>query len=67
MILAIKSCHKLGFIHRDIKPDVSNEIRFPFIKPILIYWMLAAWLVCSDRDFSSIPKGILNYAISDLC
>jgi serine/threonine protein kinase len=23
MILAIESCHKLGFIHRDIKPDVS--------------------------------------------
>ena len=37
MILATKSCHKLGFIHHDIKPDVSNEIRFPFIKPILIY------------------------------
>lgn len=23
MILAIESCHKLGFIHRDIKPDVG--------------------------------------------
>ena len=23
MICAIESCHKLGFIHRDIKPDVS--------------------------------------------
>lgn len=23
MILAIELCHKLGFIHRDIKPDVS--------------------------------------------
>lgn len=23
MVLAIESCHKLGFIHRDIKPDVS--------------------------------------------
>jgi serine/threonine protein kinase len=24
MILAIESCHKLGFIHRDIKTDVST-------------------------------------------
>ena len=24
MILAIESCHRLGFIHRDIKPDVSK-------------------------------------------
>jgi hypothetical protein len=23
MILAIESCHKFGFIHRDIKPDVG--------------------------------------------
>lgn len=23
MVLAIESCHRLGFIHRDIKPDVS--------------------------------------------
>lgn len=22
MVLAIESCHKLGFLHRDIKPDV---------------------------------------------
>lgn len=25
MVLAIESCHKLGFIHRDIKPDVSTS------------------------------------------
>ncbi len=24
MVLAIESCHKYGFIHRDIKPDVSK-------------------------------------------
>jgi serine/threonine protein kinase len=29
MILAIESCHKYGFIHRDIKPDVSAP-PFPF-------------------------------------
>ena len=23
MVLAIETCHKLGFIHRDIKPDVG--------------------------------------------
>jgi len=23
MVLAIEQCHKQGFIHRDIKPDVS--------------------------------------------
>lgn len=27
MMLAIESCHKLGFLHRDIKPDVG--IRSP--------------------------------------
>ena len=24
MILAVESCHKFGFIHRDIKPDVTE-------------------------------------------
>ena len=27
MILAIEQCHKLGFIHRDIKPDVGTRAR----------------------------------------
>ena len=26
MILAIEQCHKHGFIHRDIKPDVSLHL-----------------------------------------
>jgi protein-serine/threonine kinase len=24
MVLAIESCHKYGFIHRDVKPDVRS-------------------------------------------
>jgi serine/threonine protein kinase len=24
MILAVESCHKFGFIHRDVKPDVRT-------------------------------------------
>jgi serine/threonine protein kinase len=26
MVLAIEACHKLGFIHRDIKPDVRISV-----------------------------------------
>jgi len=26
MVLAIEACHKLGFIHRDIKPDVRTTV-----------------------------------------
>jgi serine/threonine protein kinase len=33
MILAIESCHKLGFIHRDIKPDVCFS--FPRFSSLL--------------------------------
>ena len=29
MILAVESCHKFGFIHRDVKPDV---------RPVLAVW-----------------------------
>ena len=32
MVLAIESCHKQGFIHRDIKPDVKSGFSWwPFI------------------------------------
>jgi protein-serine/threonine kinase len=29
MVLAIESCHIFGFIHRDIKPDVSPFVASP--------------------------------------
>jgi protein-serine/threonine kinase len=29
MVLAIESCHIFGFIHRDIKPDVSPFLTTP--------------------------------------
>jgi len=56
MILAIESCHRYGFIHRDIKPDVG-----PFnkksTKPDLTMTL--------GRTFSLTPKATLNSAISD--
>ncbi len=26
MVLAVESCHKFGFIHRDVKPDVRSVL-----------------------------------------
>lgn len=48
MVLAIEQCHKLGFIHRDIKPDVGiiaglfHLPRFPspFRSPLTFYLFL---------------------------
>ena len=34
MVLAIEQCHRLGFIHRDIKPDVSVMMVFPHFPPV---------------------------------
>jgi serine/threonine protein kinase len=34
MVLAIEQCHKQGFIHRDIKPDVRTNA-----KPETYMWL----------------------------
>lgn len=48
MILAIESCHKHGFIHRDIKPDVC--IMFLIGVEIKFIW-------CSMQNFLFDPQG----------
>ena len=51
MILAIESCHRYGFIHRDIKPDVSfsGELWTVMINDHLV-----------SRTSYLTQKGILN-------
>ncbi|KAJ6581592.1 hypothetical protein B0H19DRAFT_1115964 [Mycena capillaripes] len=34
MILAIESCHKHRFIHRDIKPDICQQFIYLFSCPL---------------------------------
>lgn len=63
MILAIESCHKLGFIHRDIKPDVGilrSYFHFSLIYHALIF------LTLTIRTFCLLPKDISDSATSAL-
>src|SRR5258707_14414333 len=54
MILAIEQCHKQGFIHRDIKPDVRHLNNCV---------TLALLTFLTDRTSYSIRTGISSSAI----
>ena len=61
MILAIESCHKLGFIHRDIKPDVGVLRNYPHF--YFIDQLIGSLTPPSDRTFCLLPTATSDSVI----